>query len=310
MNVIETICQENAKELQECTVRLKALAQKIHNPVLKEGKCSSRYGRLLIKEAILYERLVILEAAGQDVHHMAEMMEGMKMSAEMLAKRIGFEGLTSRLDAIRVPDVFELDSMFLSKPHLKKFMKDFADVAAITKGLMALSNDLGETQGGMGGPLGEILKSIQGGTAKMGDDHPLGHLVNTYDLDVTTMKKPNKPGLGSRIKSKLGFGKGTAGTSQVGHDSAGKFTAAINNTLRTKSPGAVALINPQELTAALMKQTIKQIIRTFRAYPASVTHYVDDDMLMALSKGPGGVMGILKGLADMFQSGGAAPTRG
>lgn len=304
--------QELHNEIKKARLESKkALSKLIENySTLAEGRRTKNMGRAIVKEAIVFERLTLLEAAGSDVHHIAEMMEGMKMSAGLLAKRLGLGGLEIWLDGFRIPDVFELDSMFLSKPHLKKFMKDFADIASLTKGLMALSNDLGETQGGQGGPLGEILKSIQGGTAKMGSDHPLGHLIDTYDLDVTSMKKPGKPSLGSRIKSKLGFGKGTAGTDQVSHNTKGKFEAAISNILRTKAPASVKIINPQEMTAALMKQPIKQIIRAFRAYPASVTHYVDDDMLMALSKGPGGVMGVLKGLADMFQSSGAAPSRG
>jgi hypothetical protein len=250
-------------------------------------------GRAIVKEAILFERLTLLEAAGQDVHHMAEMMDGMKTSAELLANRLGLEGLRSRMDAIRVPDVFELDSMFLSKPHLKKFMKDFADVAAVTKGLLALASDLGETQGGMGGSLGEVLKTLQmaGGISA---DGSLGQALFDYDNATTPVNK-----------KKFGFGRNSKAVSMEK-----KFSEGVNNILRTKSPGAVKLINPQELVAALMKQPVKQIIRAFRAYPASVTHYVDDDMLMALSKGPSGVMGVLKGLADMFQSSAAAPSRG
>lgn len=307
MNKAQELHNEIAKARLESKKKLSKLIETYSR--LDEGRRTKGMGRTLVKEAILFERLTLLEAAGQDVHHIAEMMEGMKMSAGMLAKRLGLGGLEIWLDGFRIPDVFELDSMFLRKDLLKKFMKDFADIASLTKGLMALSNDLGETQGGQGGPLGEILKSIQGGTAKMGSDHPLGHLIDTYDLDVTQMKKP-KASLGARIAGKLGFGKGKMGADQVSHNSKGKFEAAISNTLRTKSPAAVKIINPQELTAALMKQPIKQIIRAFRAYPASVTHYVDDDMLMALSKGPAGVMNILKGLADMFQSSAAAPTRG
>lgn len=272
----------------------KALSKLIENySRLAEGKRTRNMGRAIIKEAILFEKLTLLEAAGQDVHHMAEMMDGMKMSAELLAKRLGLEGLAARMDSIRTPDVFELDSMFLSKPHLKKFMKDFADVAAVTKGLLALSSDLGETQGGLGGPLGEVFKTLQmaGGVSSDGN---LGQALFAYDNATTPMNK-----------KKFGFGRKSKAVSMEK-----KFAEGVNNVLRTKAPGAVKLINPSELVAALMKQPIKQIIRAFRAYPASVTHYVDDDMLMALSKGPGGVMGVLKGLADMFQSGGPAPSRG
>jgi hypothetical protein len=293
MNVIETICQENAKELKECTARLKSLAKKIHDPVLIEGKCAPKNARLLVKEAILYERLVILEAAGQDVHHLAEMMEGMKMSAEMLAKRIGAEGLQSKLDSIRVPDVFELDAMSISKPHLKKFMKDFADVAVMTKGLLALSNDLGETQGGLSGPLGDVFKTLQMAAGPSAEGN-LGQALFAYDQSTAPMQK-----------KKFNLGRGAKAVNMQK-----KFSEGVMQILKTKAPGSVQLLNPQELVNAMLKQPIKQIIRTFRAYPASVTHYVDDDTLMSLTKGPGGVMGILKGLADMFQGGAAAPTRG
>ncbi len=293
MNVIETVYQEHVKELQECTTRLKALAKKIHDPVLKEGKVAPASARLLIKEAIRYERLVILEAAGQDPHHVAEMMEGMLMSAGMLAQRLGAEGLAQRIESIKVPDVNTLDAMSIRKDSLKQFMKQFADVAVMTKGLLALANDLGETQGGLGGPLGEVLKTIQmaGGVSAEGN---LGQALTIYDNTTAPMQK-----------KKFGFGRGAKPVSMMK-----KFSEGVMQILKTKAPGSVKLLNPQELVGAMLKQPVKQIIRTFRAYPASVTHYVDDDTLMSLTKGPGGVMGILKGLVDMFQGGAAAPTRG
>lgn len=290
----------------------KALSKLIENyGRLAESKRTQKMGRAIVKEAIIFERLTLLEAAGQDVHHMAEMMMGMKMSARLLVKRLGLAGLEIWLDSVRTPSNEELDAMFIRKDLLKAFMRQFADVAAVTKGLLALSNDLGETQGGMGGPLGEIIKSLQGGAPTAANsDQPLRNVMNAYDMGVNRMKKPKSmDSLTDRIKSRLGFGKKSSG-SFPSHNSEAKFKAAVDSILRTKSPAAVKLINPQEMTQALMNQPIKQIVRAFRAYPASVTHYVDDDMLMALSKGPAGVMGILKGLADMFQNGAPSPTRG
>lgn len=287
MNAVEELYQENVKELRLCEARLRALISQAKDPLLKESKFAKDHRRALIKEAILHERLTLLEAAGQDPHEIADTMDGMMMSAGMLANRIGAEGLSSRLDSIHVPDVYELDAMSVDKGKLKQFMKTFADVAVMTKGLLALASEVGEQEGGLSGPVGEVFKTLQmaAGPAAEGS---LGQALFAYDNATSPMKKG-------------GFGRGKRVSMQK------KFGDAIMNTLRTKAPGAVKLLDPASLVANMLKVPMKQLIRSFRAYDAGVKHYVDNDMLMSLTKGPGGIMGVLKGLSDMFQSGGAAP---
>lgn len=293
MNAIESFRRENSKQLKLSESRLRALVAASKDPVLRESRFFEDHNRALVKEAILFERLTLIEAANADPHHTAEMMDGMITIAGMLANRLGDQELAGKLDSIRIPDVFELDSMHLSKPHLKKFMKDFADVATLTKGLLALSDDLGDQQGGMGGGAQEVIKTLQsaGGFEK---DGTLGNALFAYD-------NASDPG---HNRKKLGFGRGK----QVNMEK--KLKDSIARTLKTKAPGALKLINVDSLVNSMKAIPMERIVRAFRAYPAGVQHYVDDDMLMSLSKGPGGVMGILKGLVDLFQGGGTAPSRG
>jgi hypothetical protein len=86
-----------------------------------------------------------------------------------------------------------------------------------------------------------------------------------------------------------------------------KVTDAVSTILRSKAPGAVKFLDPADLVASMMKVPIKQLVRSWNAYNGMVSHFVDNDFLMKMTKQPMGVMGALKGLANAFMGSAPAP---
>lgn len=288
MNLAESLHVETTSELKESRRMLSKLVEQYVK--LDEGRVSGRaaLGRALVKEAIIFERLTILEAAGQSPEQMAEMMSGMLMSAKKLAARIMADGLTMRLDTLRTPDEEELDAMSIRKDKLAEFRKNFVHVAAVTKGLMAIADDISNMRGGEGGELAEVLKTLMA-AGGVGAEGTLSDALFAYDNATAPMKKP-------------GWMKGKPVSMQK------KFANAVATILKSKAPGAVKFLDPGDLVASMMKVPLKQLVRSFGAYNGMVTHFVDNDFLMKMTKQPMGLMGALKGAANAFMGSGMAPS--
>lgn len=281
--------KQNSLKLNESKVNVNNLISEFNS--INESKLVERkqLAKKIVKESILLERHMLIEAAGQNLDKMAEMMDGMLLTAKKLAERTANEDLTVRLDTYHVPTDEEIDAMSVRKDNLKKFMKDFADVSSITKGLMALSDDVSNLKAGEGGAIAEIIKTLMavGGPFSEGS---LGDALFAYDNATLPIKKG-------------GFLKGK--TVKL----TDKLLQAVTTTLKTRSPSSVKLLNPQKIVSSLLAMKMKEIVRVFSAYGGSVMHFVDNDFLLNMAKQPLGLGGVLKSISDMFMGSSMSPTK-
>lgn len=308
MNLAESLHRETSAELEESRKILGRLV-KYHGRLYESrGRLSPSVDYALVREAIVFERLTILEAAGQSPEQMAEMMEGMLMSARKLAARIGSANLSMNLDTLETPSAEELDAMSIDKRKLQDFRKRFVQVSLITKGLMAIADDISNLGGGEGGPLADVVKTLVAAAGPSAEG-TLGDAIFAYDNASQPVQNTAKMGIPNRgqtgatsKKSKLAF-SGSGGVNM-----GKKFADAVAQTLRTKAPGAVKFLDPQDLVESMMKVPLKQLVRAWGAYNGMVSHYVDNEFLMKMSKQPGGLWNALKGVANAFMGGGMAPS--
>jgi hypothetical protein len=300
--------------LKETAKRLDSLLAE-QKTVLSEGKTIDReIAQQIMNEVIVYERLIILEAAGDDPRKMVDTLDGMLMAANQLAGRLHAGVLYDVLGKYTPPsdgdlDMSDVDMWAKDLPVAEKnkatgmvkgLQKSLADVGVITKALMAIADDIGSEQGGEGGALAEIMKTLS--ATKADKDAMLGQALDSYDKSVNLSKHPS---MLKRMGGRLGkaLGNSTSGLKQ-------KFGSELKKLVQSKAPGAAKLIDLDALVEAIMTVPVERVARAFRAYNGSVMNYVDDDFLMKMSTGRGGIMGAIKGLADMFSGAGSAPSRG
>lgn len=264
---------ENHVVLTQTKLRLDALL------VLREDRLTESQRIELFNESVLLERMLIIEAAGQDPHEMAHILDGMVLSVEKLASRLGLDSLITQMEAVHVPSDVELDSMSINKTALKKFQKEFTNVAVVVRGLMALADDVGDLSGGEGGKLAEILSTVVAtGEAA---NNTLGQALWKYDKSLGGMRKKD-----TRLA----------------------FSNAVLGILKSKAPGFSKLVDTTALLKGLLASTAKGLVNSLRAFNGSVSQFVDNDFLMKISSQPGGFMGMLKRIGDLVTGMGSAPT--
>jgi len=234
----------------------------------------------LLAEAILVERQLIIEAAGKDPQEMASMLDGMVLAIEKLAGRLGIDKLVTQMEAVHIPTDVELDSMSLNKTALKKFQKEFTDVAVIARGLIAIADDIGDLTGGEGGKLAEIISTVM--ATGEGKQNTLGQALWQYDKSLGGLRKKN--------------------TRQT-------FALAVQQILKSKAPGMLKLVDQEALLKGMMGVQAQKLVTAMKAFNGMISQFVDNEFLMKISSAPGGVMGILKRIGGMISGMGSAPTR-
>ena len=231
----------------------------------------------LVKDAILYERLLILEASGMDPNSMIEMADGMLMTLETLATRIKADGLYAKVGKIEIPTVEQLKDAKTSKI----FQNNFSTLGAVTKVLMSIADDISNLRAGEGGPLAEIMNTLRAAT-------PEGHLGDMMaQYDAIDGGKP-------AVKKSF-FSRKPKASKNVEQ----KMREALQTHL-SKSPTAASVISVDDLLNGLKNSVFKDVVRSFAAYNASTAEYVDDNFLMSMSKQPITLKGMLKGAISSF----------
>lgn len=272
-------------EKRECSKRIcEALSREKR---LHENVFSSKRARKQLSEDVqLFERLLILEASGMDPATMAEMADGMIMTAEMLAGRINMDGLHSAVGQIQVPDPAQMKDPNVAK----QFQNSFALLGSLTKVLMSIADDISNLGGGQGGPLAELMNTLKAATP---EGH-VGDMMSQYDSMEVPGGAPKKKGFFSRASK-------TKNSEQ-------KLRDGIMMHMK-KSPNVSKLLNIDDLVNGIKNTTFKNVIRSFAAYNSSTAEFVDNDFLMKMAKQPITVGGLLKGAVKSFFDVGSTRSR-
>jgi len=268
--------KDNKRQLTETRLRINTLL----NSINESSRLDEAKAKKLLAEAILVERQLIIEAAGKDPQEMASMLDGMVLAIEKLAGRLGIDKLVTQMEAVHIPTDVELDSMSLNKTALKKFQKEFTDVAVIARGLIAIADDIGDLTGGEGGKLAEIISTVM--ATGEGKQNTLGQALWQYDKSLGGLRKKN--------------------TRQT-------FALAVQQILKSKAPGMLKLVDQEALLKGMMGVQAQKLVTAMKAFNGMISQFVDNEFLMKISSAPGGVMGILKRIGGMISGMGSAPTR-
>lgn len=268
--------KDNKRQLTETRLRINTLL----NSINESSRLDEAKAKKLLAEAILVERQLIIEAAGKDPQEMASMLDGMVLAIEKLAGRLGIDKLVTQMEAVHIPTDVELDSMSLNKTALKKFQKEFTDVAVIARGLIAIADDIGDLTGGESGKLAEIISTVM--ATGEGKQNTLGQALWQYDKSLGGLRKKN--------------------TRQT-------FALAVQQILKSKAPGMLKLVDQEALLKGMMGVQAQKLVTAMKAFNGMISQFVDNEFLMKISSAPGGVMGILKRIGGMISGMGSAPTR-
>lgn len=239
--------------------------------------------RAAIKEAIVLERLTIMEAASSlSVNEMANQLAGMVKSVAPIAQvsESVVNEVQQKAEAAHamVMELEDLEGAGMSGEFRKKlgeFKTLFGDVATVVKGLVAVSDEL------FSGALAEIINPVLSWVVKRKQKTTsLLETFEAYDAEVNRAtgggaETPMKQGYLSKLFSRS---KPTAGASNT----ADKFQKAFESIVRSKAPGFAKLAT--RLGGDLIMKPIRAVLSAFKAFDNSVASSLDLDMILNMSK--------------------------
>lgn len=290
---IFTISQKNAivryRKLHES--KLMTLVEGYNVNLLREAKLINQYQRKLIKEAIVYERAVIVEAMTKmSTDDIIDTYWYMKEAVVKLFKKLGCAASLEQFNSITVHGDETMDylqrDVDIDDRYKKKITKVFADVMVVVKGLLAIEDAF--TSSDLGG-IGDILNSVLSQERSRTEVSLLGALQK---IDKTAGQEKEKGGMWNKIGAKFSGDKGKGA----------KFRSELIKVLRSSSPGFMKLIDAEQLADSILKAMPQVIKHHFQYFSNTVTTMIDDATLEQMTKQGGWLSRALGKVSDTWDS--------
>lgn len=280
--------------------KLKILTNRYNSNALSEGAQKSTLARSIVHEAILYERLTILEALtnmSQDELH----KNFFKSSAliMMFADNLNCGGLGNLNNQLQsnAEDMLMLGQA--DSKSMKIFMNKLSDMIVIIKGLTALGDVINEDYGSKkfseasslssASTISDLIKSAK--STKGWENKNLGVILDEFNL--------GEEELGAFTKRSRFFGgkKSSVSKKEI-------FSNEVKNLLKSKVPGFMKVVGESivnELINRMLSTSIPFLQDTFQDFLNESTDVLSNRDLLKMAEP--GVMGTLKNIAGFFSGG-------